>query len=429
MHSITRSVSHVEAPLPPPSAFPPPALPVASMSPIREVPLGLPLSPKADSPIRYAEIVSELRNITEERDLLSAALRQASLETQTLHLTIKEYESRLRESEGNHAVTLRAGQESMAEARDTCERRMVDLSMELSECRKLMHEERESHLARMKAREAEHVAALQAERQLGAERLSQMTIDTKDAVSIVQEQIHDMNTLLEAERKTAREANDKMIQAQKEAAQAQDDLIAERNQHTKALDAFKIREAQKNSTISSLEEQLEAELQEVKRQRQLVVEADAQKADITTALQKEVAEKLLANERALKAEHLIQQSAQNVTSSELRTIESQREATLKSRALHEMEQSLQLEKEKRLVIETHLASETAARKMAEERLAREQQQQRQPITMHAITAQQSLNGPFQDFPSVGMPNQPHPSTSSTSLPFCSYRSVSKHSLT
>ena len=421
-------MSHIELPLPPPSSFPPPALPIVSMSPMREVPF--PLSPKDESPIRYNEIVTELRTATEERDLLSAALRQASLETQTLQLTIKEYEVRLRESEGNYAISLRAGQESMAEARDTCEKRMIDLSSELSECRTLMHQERESHLSRMKGREEEHISALQAERQLGAERLSQMTVDTKDAVSIVQEQIHDMNGLLEAERKTAREANDNMIKSQSNAAQAQDNLLTERNQHAKSIEDFKIREAQKNSTITSLEDQLEAENQEVKKHRLVEVEMEARIEDLMTALQREINEKQLANERCLKAEQLIQQSAQNVTSSELRTIESQREATLKSRALHEVEQTLQLEKEKRLVLESHLSAEAAARKMAEERLAREQQQLQ--LQQRSLMAAPTNSTPFHDYPSLNrLMNDPHPShnTSSTSLPFASYRSVSKHSLT
>eukprot|EP01059_Diplonema_ambulator_P024541 TRINITY_DN40595_c0_g1_i1.p1 TRINITY_DN40595_c0_g1~~TRINITY_DN40595_c0_g1_i1.p1 ORF type:complete len:152 (+),score=28.80 TRINITY_DN40595_c0_g1_i1:32-457(+) len=91
-----------------------------------------------------------------------------------------------------------------------------------------------------------------------------------------------------------------------------------------------------------------------------MVELEEKVLDLTKALAIERARVADADERASKAELMAQHSAQAATACELRVIESQREATLRNKALFDAEQTLAYEKERNIVMSAQHAAESAS---------------------------------------------------------------------
>eukprot|EP01064_Diplonema_japonicum_P027637 TRINITY_DN4032_c0_g1_i1.p1 TRINITY_DN4032_c0_g1~~TRINITY_DN4032_c0_g1_i1.p1 ORF type:complete len:445 (+),score=168.97 TRINITY_DN4032_c0_g1_i1:62-1336(+) len=385
--------------LPPPSAFPAPTWPKASMSPNREAPVavqapvhsiggampppGYQTMAPGTSPIRQREptplVVPSavpvalpvahapvLEEMLHEREVLKSALQEAAKETQYLTQTLNTVTNKLRDEEASHALALRQGQDALAGCRRDYEARLEDLQQQLADTREMMKHERDAHLERMQKREDEHLGALQAERQLGNDRLAQMNGDTQGALAIAEEQVSDIKAVLEQERQATKEANEKLLESHRDVQAARDELLQERALAGKGAEELCSREKVLKTQVASLEENIEANGREMMQMKGINAELEARVLDLTNVLMMEQQKVAEGEGRVKRAELLVQQSAQSATASELRAIESHREATLRNRALMEVEHSLVVEKERSLVMAAQHASDYSSRRLADE---------------------------------------------------------------
>ena len=351
--------------LPPPSSFPRPMK--ASVSPSREplphtffpsppayrgveVPVAAPVIPTPHP----AEVNEAVRAIHEERNVLASALKEATLDGQVLS-------RRLADEEAGHALSLRQGQEALAQARSSCESRLSELESQVTDLRATMQTEREAHLERMRVREEEHIAALQAERQVGGERLGQMSKDTQDAVSIVQEQVVDIQQALEEQRRAGRETAERLMETQRRLQEAQDENTRQKALMAKVLEDHKVREQHFSAAQLAADEAGEMHVRECTVLKITVAELEERVLDLQRNLVQEKHNREAAEVQCLRAEKIVQESAQTATASELLALQSQKEATLRQVQLHAKEQALSLEKEKRYMTESHLRTESSRR--------------------------------------------------------------------
>ncbi|KAJ9466221.1 hypothetical protein DIPPA_00825 [Diplonema papillatum] len=313
-------------------------------------------------------------------DVLSEHLRQAAFERDHLKMVVNQLQQdltstsqKLADEEAAHALALRQGQESLARSRQAHERQIDEAMAQLNSFKAQIQMERESHAGRMRQREAEHIANLQAERQLGVERLAETQNDTHSAVSVVQEQVYEMKKALADERHVSREAAEKIIELQKLVQKLRDEAEAQRAAHAKRLHGVSIVENSLRTSLAAAEETMEEHASEMGNTRHTQSVLEARIRDLQQALAVEQDYRTAAETRCIKAESIVQQSAQTLTASELRALDSQREVTLRGHELSSIEQALALEKERRIVLEGQLSIEMQARRSAEDRLAVKEQ--------------------------------------------------------